>query len=171
MSCLKGLFEEYTLCRQTLTLSTFWMWRALKMLFRASKRLGEPDEPEEGERLFHSQMWVKATPLHFIIDSGSQKNLISAEVINRLALSTTPHSHPYTIGWLCQGSDLCINQQCGLSYGIKPFKDELLCDVYPLEVCDVFWENLIYGNIMFYMSLGLAVLLLLCTGNCTGYLR
>jgi hypothetical protein len=36
----------------------------------------EPDEPEEGERLFHSQMWVKGTPLQFIIDSGSQKNLI-----------------------------------------------------------------------------------------------
>jgi hypothetical protein len=32
---------------------------------------GEPDEPKEGEHLFHSQMWVKGTPLHFIIDSGS----------------------------------------------------------------------------------------------------
>ena len=31
----------------------------------------EPDEPEEGEHFFHSQMWVKGTPLHFIIDSGS----------------------------------------------------------------------------------------------------
>jgi hypothetical protein len=47
---------------------------------------GEPDKPEEGEHLFHSQMWVKGTPLHFIIDRGSQKNLISAEVIKRLAL-------------------------------------------------------------------------------------
>jgi hypothetical protein len=33
------------------------------------------------ESLFHSQMWVKGTPLHFIINSGSQKNLISMEVI------------------------------------------------------------------------------------------
>jgi hypothetical protein len=32
---------------------------------------GEPDKPEEGERLFHSLKWVKSTPLHFIIDSGS----------------------------------------------------------------------------------------------------
>jgi hypothetical protein len=24
-----------------------------------------------------------------------------------------------------------------MSYGIKPFKDEVLCDVAPLEVCDV----------------------------------
>jgi hypothetical protein len=29
----------------------------------------ESNDPEEGERLFHSQMWVKGTPLHFIIDS------------------------------------------------------------------------------------------------------
>jgi hypothetical protein len=31
----------------------------------------EPTDIEEGEHLFHSQMWVKGTPLHFIIDSGS----------------------------------------------------------------------------------------------------
>jgi hypothetical protein len=41
----------------------------------------EPTDPEEGEHLFHSQMWVKGTPLHFIVDRGSQKNLISTEVI------------------------------------------------------------------------------------------
>ena len=41
----------------------------------------EPTDPEEGECLFHSQMWVKGTPLHFIVDNRSQKNLISAEVI------------------------------------------------------------------------------------------
>jgi hypothetical protein len=35
----------------------------------------EPDEPEEGELLFHSQMWVKGTLMHFIVDSSSQKNL------------------------------------------------------------------------------------------------
>jgi hypothetical protein len=32
---------------------------------------GEPNEPEEGERFFHSQLWVKGTPLPFIIDSSS----------------------------------------------------------------------------------------------------
>jgi hypothetical protein len=63
----------------------------------------EPTDPEEGEHLFHSQMWVKGTPLHFIVDSGSQKNLISAEVVKQLGLSTTPHPQPYNIGWLRQG--------------------------------------------------------------------
>jgi hypothetical protein len=41
----------------------------------------EPEEPEEGERLFHSHMWVKGAPIHFIVDNGSQKNLILAEVV------------------------------------------------------------------------------------------
>jgi hypothetical protein len=97
----------------------------------------EPTDPEEGEGLFHSQMWVKGTSLHFIVDSGSQKNLISAEVVKQLGLSTTPHPQPYNIGWLRQGRDLRVSQQCRLSYGIQPFKDEVLCDVFPLDVCDV----------------------------------
>jgi hypothetical protein len=32
----------------------------------------QPEEPvdlEEGELLFHSHMWVKGTPLHFIVDN------------------------------------------------------------------------------------------------------
>jgi hypothetical protein len=51
-------------------------------------------------------MWVKGTLLHFIVDSASQKNIILAEVIKRLTLSTMPHAQPYTIGWIRQGSDL-----------------------------------------------------------------
>ena len=60
----------------------------------------EPDDREEGEHLFHSQMWVKGTPLQLIVDSGSQKNLISTEVVKRLTLLTMQNPHPYTIGWL-----------------------------------------------------------------------
>jgi hypothetical protein len=33
----------------------------------------EPGDPEEEEHLFHSQMWVKGSPLQFIVDSGRKK--------------------------------------------------------------------------------------------------
>jgi hypothetical protein len=69
----------------------------------------EPEESDEGERLLHSHMWVKGAPLHFIVNSGSQNNLISTKVIQQLNLSMTLHPHPYTIRWLHQGRDLCIN--------------------------------------------------------------
>jgi hypothetical protein len=36
----------------------------------------ELEEPEEGEHLFHSEMWVKGALLHLIVDSDSQKNLL-----------------------------------------------------------------------------------------------
>jgi len=96
-----------------------------------------PEDPEEGERLFQSQMWVKGSPLQFLVDSGSQKNLISADVVKRLGLPTIAHPQPYTIGWLHPGRDLRIRQQCRLPYSIKPFTDEVLCDVAPLDVADV----------------------------------
>ena len=69
----------------------------------------ELTDPEEWEHLFHSQMWVKGNLIHFIFDSRSQKNLISAEVVKQLGLSTTPHPQPYNIGWLRQGRDLCVS--------------------------------------------------------------
>eukprot|EP00253_Pinus_taeda_P031701 PITA_31701 len=82
-------------------------------------------------------MWIKGSPLQFIVDSGSQKNLISEEVVKRLGLPTTTHPQPYKIRWLPQGRDHHVSQQCRLPYNIKPFTDEVVCDIAPLEVCDV----------------------------------
>ena len=33
----------------------------------------ELEDPEEGKCLFHSQMWVKGSPLQFIVENESQK--------------------------------------------------------------------------------------------------
>jgi hypothetical protein len=76
---MKILVKDRSLTQTPLLLST------------ATIQPEEPTDPEEGHRLFHSQMWVKGTLLHFIFDSESQKNLISTEVVKQLRLSTTPH--------------------------------------------------------------------------------
>ena len=52
------------------------------------------EESEEGEHLFHSHMWVNGVLLHFIVDNGIQKNLISTEVVKRLKFLTKPHPQP-----------------------------------------------------------------------------
>jgi hypothetical protein len=54
-------------------------------------QLSKLEEPEEGEHLFHSQMWVNGAPLHFIVNSGSHKHLILVKVIKVMDLPTTPH--------------------------------------------------------------------------------
>jgi len=51
----------------------------------------EPEDLEEGEHLFHSQKWVKGSPLQFIGDNRSQNNLSSVKVIKWMGLRTTPH--------------------------------------------------------------------------------
>jgi hypothetical protein len=99
-------------------------------------------------------MWVKGALLHFIIDSSSQKNLISAKVIKRLDLPTTLHLQPYTIDWLHQGRDIFVNLQCRFPYDIKPFNDEVLCDISPLEVCDfLLGKPYFCGSVMLCTSL------------------
>lgn len=75
----------------------------------ANIQKNEPEDPHEEERLFHSQRWVKGSPLQFIVDSESQKNLILAKVMKRLGLPTIAHPQPYNIGWLHQGRDLRVS--------------------------------------------------------------
>ena len=58
------------------------------------------EESEEGERLFHSHMWVNGVLIHFILNNGSQENLILAKVFKWLKFPTTPHPQPYKIEWL-----------------------------------------------------------------------
>ena len=82
-------------------------------------------------------MSVKGSLLQFIFDNGNQKNLISVDYVKRLGLPTTSHPQPYTIRWLYQVRDLHVSQQWLLPYSIKPFMDEVLCEISPLNVCDV----------------------------------
>ena len=78
------------------------------MVVTTKVRPSEPEEPEEGERLFHSQMWVKGALIHFIVDNDSHKNLISTKIAKQLNLPMTPHPQHYTIGWIHQGRDIHI---------------------------------------------------------------
>lgn len=57
--------------------------------------------------------------------------------MKQMGLPTTTHLQSYTIGWLQQAWDLCMRQLCHLLHNIKPFPNEVLCDVSLLEVCDL----------------------------------
>jgi hypothetical protein len=131
----------------------------------------ELDEPYEGECLFHLQTWVKGTLIHFIVDRGSQKNLISTEVVNRLALTTRyTYNHTPSNGSVKEAIFTSTNNATYPTTS-SPSKMRYCVMSLPLKFVMLFWVNLIYRNIMMYMILGLAVLLFLWTGNCTGYLR
>jgi hypothetical protein len=106
-------------------------------------------------------MWVKGTPLHFIIDRGSQKNLISTEVVKRLAL---PQHHTHNPTPLDGSTKEAISTSANsVDYHTTSSPSKMrYCVMFLLsKFVMFFWANLIYGNFMLYMSLGLIVLLLL----------
>ena len=57
----------------------------------------DTEDLDEGEHLFHPQMWVKGSLLQFIVNSGNQKNLILLEVMKWLGLLNTIYLQSYTI--------------------------------------------------------------------------
>ena len=97
----------------------------------------EQEGLEEYTHLFYFEMWVKGIPPHFVVVNDNQKNLISTKLINILELLITWYPKPYTISLLSQWQGIYANLQCCLPYHLKPFKDEVMCDVAPLKFCDV----------------------------------
>ena len=54
-------------------------------------------EHNQRHNLFHTKGVVKERFVCVIIDGGSCKNLASMEMVEKLSLTTRPHSHPYYI--------------------------------------------------------------------------
>ena len=50
--------------------------------------------------LFHIRVIKKQTKIDMLIDSGSQANIISEEVVKQLGLTKKPHNKPYPLGWV-----------------------------------------------------------------------
>ena len=102
-------------------------------------RVGEvPEKDDPRERLFTVKMQIKTTLVDAVIDSGSQKNLISQSLVNSLGLTTSKHPSPYPLGWIQKEGGLDIVQQCTFKFAFdEQYIDEITCDVVPLDVCHV----------------------------------
>ncbi|XP_026399975.1 uncharacterized protein LOC113295860 [Papaver somniferum] len=94
------------------------------------------------EELFHVKIKIKQSIVEAIIDSGSQKNLISEKLVEQMGLSTTPHPKPYPLGWIQKDTELQVSMQCRFKFAITDkFIDEIVCDVVPLDVAQVIFGN------------------------------
>ncbi|GKC74825.1 putative reverse transcriptase domain-containing protein [Tanacetum coccineum] len=79
------------------------------MTKQKEKSLNTKEQPDKKEELFTLQ--VKQQLIEAIVDTGSQKNLISAGLVQRLGLKTTPHPRPYSLGWIQKDMDTHVNKQ------------------------------------------------------------
>ncbi|GKC58210.1 hypothetical protein Tco_1085808, partial [Tanacetum coccineum] len=101
-----------------------------------------PGVAKEKEELFTLKIQVKQELIEAIVDTGSEKNLISSSLVERLGLETTPHPRPYSLGWIKKDVDTQVNRQCKFRFAItNQFIDEVTCEVVPLDICQVIFGS------------------------------
>jgi hypothetical protein len=61
-------------------------------------------------KLFHIRVIMRHTKIDTLIDSGSQSNLISEELVKKLGLKTQTHHKPYTLKWISNHHQMHITK-------------------------------------------------------------
>jgi hypothetical protein len=95
----------------------------------------EVESSVQRNRLFRTTCKTKDWKCKVIVDSGSTDNLISIEMVEKLELETIDHPSPYRVSWLQKGHQVNVTKQCLVEFKIGGYKDEILYDVIPMDVC------------------------------------
>jgi hypothetical protein len=106
-------------------------------------------------KLFHIRAIMKNTKIETLIDSGSQYNLISKEVVKQLGLKNKMHHKPYSLNWISKDHKLPITKKCIIKFAItSKYVDEVICDVVWIETCGMALGNpyLYDHKAIFYME-------------------
>ena len=78
---------------------------------------------------------MKTSLVDAIVDPGSEKNLISEALVQKLGLKTVKHPKPYPLGWIQKEEKLSVVDQCTVRFALhESYIDEVTCDVVLLDV-------------------------------------
>jgi hypothetical protein len=95
----------------------------------------EVENPAQRNRLFRTACKTKDRVCKVIVDNGSINNLVSIEMVEKLEMESIVHPIPYRVSWLQKGHQVNVTKQCLVEFKIGGYKDEILCDVIPMDVC------------------------------------
>jgi len=101
-------------------------------LTQVSKEL----DPSQRQNIFHSRCHINDKLCPFLIENESGINVASTRVVDKLGLKTIPHAKPYKLSRLKE-EDIKVTQQVLINFSIGNFKDEVLCDVVPMEATHI----------------------------------
>nr|KAJ0218923.1 hypothetical protein LSAT_V11C300143610 [Lactuca sativa] len=95
--------------------------------------------------IFQSTCTILGKVCSFVIDSGSCDNLISEEVVQKLALKTENHPKPYKLQWLKKGGEVTVSKRALVHFSVgTTYKDDVWCDVVAMDACHLLlgrpWE-------------------------------
>ena len=105
-----------------------------KVLLKLEK---EQVKAAQRKSLFRTTCKVQGKCCKMVIDSGSTDNIVSIEMVEKLRLKKTKHPIPYKVSWLHKGHQILVSEQCEVDFQIGPYKDKILCNVMPMDVCHI----------------------------------
>ncbi|XP_059073655.1 uncharacterized protein LOC131874339 [Cryptomeria japonica] len=111
------------------------------MMRRALLKVPITKEPPQRKAIFKTTCKLGGKVCKVIIDSGSTKNFVSVEMVEKLKLKRIPHSYPYKVSWLTQGQQALVEEQSWVEFQIGTYKDKLLFDIAKMDAC-----HLLFGR-------------------------
>jgi len=74
--------------------------------------------------------------MKMVIDSDTTMNVVAEAAIKRCHLKVEPHSRPFKVAWVNK-TYLTVTRRCKFPIQIGGYKDEVLCDVPPMDVAHI----------------------------------
>jgi hypothetical protein len=105
-----------------------------KILLKLEKEI---ENPIQRNSLFRTTCETKDRVCKVIMESGSTNNLVSTEMVEKLELEIVAHPSPYKVSWLQKGHQVTVTKKCLVEFKIGGYKDEILCDFIPMDVCHI----------------------------------
>jgi len=103
------------------------------MLGQVLKPFGE----SQRENIFYTKCLINDKLCSLIVDEGSCTNVASTRMVEKLGLPTISHAKPYKLQWLSKKGEIMVNKQVLITFAIGKYKDEVLCDVVPMEATHI----------------------------------
>ena len=83
--------------------------------------------------IFYTRYHIKDNVCSMIIDGESYTNVANTSLVEKLNLKTLKHFRPYKLQWLNDCGEVKVNKQVLVSFSIRRYKNEVLCDVVPMH--------------------------------------
>jgi hypothetical protein len=105
----------------------------------------DTSEKLQCHNLFQIFFVIKDCRVRTIIDGGCCNNLVSADFVAKISLTTHLHTHPYYIQWLINNGKAKVTDIARVHFSIgTTYHDYADCDVVPMQACSLLlghpWE-------------------------------
>jgi hypothetical protein len=105
-------------------------------LFQTNAQI-EKAEQNQRHTLFQTKCVIKERSCRMIIDGGGCNNLASSDMVEKLALTTKLHPHPYHIQWLNNSGKAKVTRLVRINFAIGSYHDVVEYDVVPMQACHI----------------------------------